>query len=32
MVMVTHDPIIAARADRVVKMVDGVVVEETLST
>ena len=32
MVMVTHDPTIAARADRVVKMVDGVVVEETLST
>ena len=32
MVMVTHDPTIAARADRVVKMVDGVVVEETAST
>ena len=32
MVMVTHDPTIAARADRVVKMVDGVVVEETTST
>ena len=32
MVMVTHDPAIAARADRVVKMVDGVVVEETAST
>ena len=32
MVMVTHDPTIAARADRVVKMVDGVVVKETLST
>lgn len=32
MVMVTHDPTIAVRADRVVKMVDGVVVEETLST
>lgn len=32
MVMVTHDPTIAARADRVVKMVDGVVVEEALST
>ena len=32
MLMVTHDPTIAARADRVVKMVDGVVVEETLST
>ena len=32
MVMVTHDPTIAARADRVVKMVDGVVVEETEST
>ena len=31
MVMVTHDPTIAARADRVVKMVDGVVVEETTS-
>ena len=31
MVMVTHDPTIAARADRVVKMVDGVVVEETAS-
>ena len=30
MVMVTHDPTIAARADRVVKMVDGVVVEETI--
>ena len=32
MVMVTHDPTIAARANRVVKMVDGVVVEETAST
>ena len=32
MVMVTHDPTIAARVDRVVKMVDGVVVEETTST
>ena len=32
MVMVTHDPTIAARADRVVKMVDGVVVEESTST
>ena len=32
MVMVTHDPTIAARADRVVKMVDGVVVEETTSS
>ena len=32
MVMVTHDPTIAARADRVVKMVDGVVVEDTTST
>jgi len=32
MVMVTHDPTIAARADRVVKMVDGVVVEETASS
>ena len=32
MVMVTHDPTIAARADRVVKMVDGMVVEETAST
>ncbi len=32
MVMVTHDPAIAARADRVVKMVDGVVVEDTTST
>ncbi|MEC7195910.1 MAG: ABC transporter ATP-binding protein [Planctomycetota bacterium] len=32
MVMVTHDPTIAARADRVVKMVDGVVVEEAAST
>lgn len=32
MVMVTHDPAIAARADRVVKMVDGVVVEDTAST
>ena len=32
MVMVTHDPTIAARADRVVKMVDDVVVEETTST
>ena len=32
MVMVTHDPTIAARADRVVKMVDGVVVEESAST
>ena len=32
MVMVTHDPTIAARADRVVKMVDGVVVEEPAST
>ena len=32
MVMVTHDPTIAARADRVVKMVDGVVVEECAST
>jgi lipoprotein-releasing system ATP-binding protein len=31
MVMVTHDPTIAARADRVVKMVDGVVVEENTS-
>ena len=31
MVMVTHDPTIAARADRVVKMVDGVVVKETTS-
>ena len=31
MVMVTHDPTIAARADRVVKMVDGVVVEESTS-
>ena len=31
MVMVTHDPTIAARADRVVKMVGGVVVEETTS-
>ena len=31
MVMVTHDPTIAARADRVVKMVDGVVVEEITS-
>ena len=28
MVMVTHDPTIAARADRVVKMVDGVVVKK----
>ncbi|MEL7074284.1 MAG: ABC transporter ATP-binding protein, partial [Planctomycetota bacterium] len=32
MVMVTHDPTIAARADRVVKMVDGVVVEDSTST
>ena len=32
MVMVTHDPAIAARADRVVKMVDGVVVEDSAST
>ncbi len=32
MVMVTHDPTIAARADRVVKMVDGVVVEHNAST
>lgn len=32
MVMVTHDPAIAARADRVVKMVDGVVVEDNTST
>ena len=32
MVMVTHDPAIAARADRVVKMVDGVVVEDSTST
>ena len=32
MVMVTHDPTIAARAARVVKMVDGVVVEHTAST
>ena len=32
MVMVTHDPAIAARADRVVKMVDGVVVENSTST
>ena len=32
MIMVTHDPTIAARADRVVKMVDGMVVEETAST
>ena len=32
MVMVTHDPTVAARADRVVKMGDGVVVEETFST
>ena len=31
MVMVTHDPAIAARADRVVKMVDGVVVEDSTS-
>ena len=31
MVMVTHDPNIAARADRVVKMVDGMVVEEPAS-
>ena len=31
MVMVTHDPNIAARADRVVKMVDGKVVEEPAS-
>ena len=31
MVMVTHDPTIAARADRVVKMVDGVVVKENTS-
>lgn len=32
MVMVTHDPAIAARADRVVRMVDGVVVEDSTST
>ena len=32
MVMVTHDPAIAARADRVVKMTDGVVVEDSTST
>ena len=32
MVMVTHDPAIAARADRVVKLVDGVVVEDSTST
>ena len=29
MVMVTHDPAVAARADRIVRMMDGRIVEET---
>ena len=29
MVMVTHDPAVAARADRIVRMMDGVIVQET---